>query len=167
LTITIVAPDLQRHYRLSKSGSAFNSRHNYNLCKIADIKNQFRRTTMKNRLFTILTLLTVILALMAPLMAQNIDPSKMKIKFVKVPMECKGTNQQSDVSNELALTNREPNALAANTKIYWNTSYGTKGVVTLPEPLGSRRTLRILDPAAGGNRECTCEAYYLKAESAK
>ena len=122
---------------------------------------------MKKRLFTILTLLTATLAFMAPLMAQNIDPSKVKIKFVKVPIECKGTNQQSDVSNELALTNREPHELAVNTKIYWSTSYGTKGVVTLPQPLASRRTLKILDPAAGGNRECTCEAYYLKAESAK
>jgi hypothetical protein len=119
---------------------------------------------MKNRLFPTLASLVAIAAFMLPVFAQNIDTSKVKIKFVKTPIECKGTNQQSDVSNELALTNHSPNTLPANTKIYWSTSYGTKGAVTLSEPLGSRRTLRILDPAAGGDRSCTCEAYYFKPQ---
>jgi hypothetical protein len=119
---------------------------------------------MKNRLFPTLASLVAIAAFMMPVFAQNIDSSKVKIKFVKVAIECKGTNQHSDVSNELALTNRTPTPLPANTKIYWSTSYGTKGEVTLPEPLASRRTLKILDPAAGGNKPCTCEAYFFKAQ---
>lgn len=119
---------------------------------------------MKNRLFPTLVSLIALVAFMVPVFAQNIDSSKVKIKFVKTPIECKGTNQHSDVSNELALTNHAPQTLPANTKIYWSTSYGTKGEVTLSEPLGPRRTLRILDPAAGGNKPCTCEAYYFKAQ---
>jgi hypothetical protein len=91
---------------------------------------------MKKRLITLLAFMVAILALMVPLMAQTIESSKIKIRFVKVPIECKSTNQQSDVANELALTNREPNVLPANTKIYWTTSYRTNGVVTLPQPVG-------------------------------
>src|SRR6185503_5628900 len=119
---------------------------------------------MKNRLFPTLASLAAIAAFMLPVFAQNIDTSKVKIKFVKTPIECKGTNQHSDVSNELALTNREPRTLPANTKIYWSTSYGTTGAVTLSEPLASRRTLKILDPAAGGSKPCTCEAYFYKPQ---
>jgi hypothetical protein len=80
-------------------------------------------------------------------------------KVVRIPMaplQCSNPGGQQDVAKEPVITNTTSKTLPKGQKIFWKSSDGDKGSVTLDAPLAPGKT--VVDRGHAGPQSYTCTA---------
>jgi hypothetical protein len=124
---------------------------------------------VKNKIFTIISLLTLIVILSLGVMARPLHkpkPNRLPAKATesKVMMQCESIGAPAYVVRIMRITNGTDGTLGKGKRLYWSTSDGEKGSMLMPENLSKGQSLRVYDNI--GERQYTCDAWFHRTKPA-
>jgi hypothetical protein len=114
---------------------------------------------MKNRLFSIISVLTIAAALLLTATAQNtnLDDRLLRLKTVKLP--CANPGGHQDVAKTPYISNNTGQTLKKGTRLSWTASDGDKGQMILNSDLAAGASVAM---RGHPGQNYTCQAWTIK-----
>jgi len=114
---------------------------------------------MKNRIFLIVSALTLASAMLLTAAAQTINPDRRVLRATQVKLDCANPGGHQDVAKTPMVTNNTKQTIKKGTRISWTSSDGDKGQMILDSDLAAGASVEM---RGHPGQNYTCQAWSIR-----